>query len=402
MNERLFSGTGRRRLLRLAAYPLAFGLGVAPALAGQTHPAPPSPAAASCRTSIPDLFDQVSPAVVAIDAMSVKLYDPEERADRVSGSGVLIDPSGLILTNSHVVFGRQAISVTLDDGATLQATIVGTDPIYDIALIRIEPPKSVSLPLAHLGDSSTLRVGQEIYAIGNPFGLDQTLTRGVVSAVNRQLGDTWTLTEPLIQTDAAINPGNSGGPIVDGCGSVVGITTASFPEAQSIGFAVPSNLIKQVMPSLISKGKIVRPWLGVEGQIVPSTLEDLLRTPLHDGFLVEAVEPGSPAETAGLSGGHLDLTVNGSPYLVGGDIITSLDDVTVNDADDLEQALGALKVGASLRLTVFRDGKIRRIDVVVTERPFLPGDAATCNEDVLLHGARGSGSRMHRTHRRAF
>ena len=205
-----------------------------------------------------------------------------------------------MLSNSHVVFGRQVITVTLDEGTTLPAKLVGADPIFDIALLRIPTPTQGTLPVARLGDSSTLRVGQEVFAIGNPLGLDQTLTRGIVSAINRRLpGAAWSLTEPLIQTDAAINPGNSGGPLIDSCGSVVGITTTILLEAQSIGFAVPIDLVKSVIPQLLDKGRVVRPWLGVQGQFVAPALKELLRIPLVDGFLVEAVEPGSPAEQQG-------------------------------------------------------------------------------------------------------
>ena len=291
------------------------------------------------------------------------------------GSGVIIDASGLILTNSHVVFGRQVITVTLDDGTSLPAKFIGADPTFDIALIRIPRPTQGSLPVATLGDSSKLRVGEDVYAIGNPLGLDQTLTRGVVSAINRMLpGAEWSLTEPMIQTDAAINPGNSGGPLVDSQGRVVGITTAIQPEAQSIGFAVPVNLIREVIPQLVDKGRMVRPWLGVQGQFVVSALKQLLRVPLVDGFLVEAVEPGSPAEQKGLRGGIFEITIEGQPILLGGDIITQVNGTVIDDAHKLAQILDGLKVGSPLKLTVNRDGKTQSIDLMLAERPVLLWD----------------------------
>ena len=192
--------------------------GFGQAQAGQEAQTPPARQAA-CQESIPDLFTRVSPAVVSISAMSINPWAMDDRTDRVEGSGVIIGASGLVLTNSHVVFGRHVIAVTLDDGTTLPARMVGADPLFDIALLRIPKPGRGTLPVAQLGDSDRVLVGEEVYTIGNPFGLEQTLTRGIVSAVNRVLpGAAWSLTEPLIQTDAAINPGNSGGPLVNRSG----------------------------------------------------------------------------------------------------------------------------------------------------------------------------------------
>jgi S1-C subfamily serine protease len=265
--------------------------------------------------------------------------------------------------------------VTLDDGTTLQAKPVGADPLFDIALIRVPPPSKGTLPTGTLGDSDKLLVGEEVYAIGNPFGLDQTLTRGIVSAVNRLLpGASLSLSEPLIQTDAAINPGSSGGPLVNRCGEVVGITTALLPEAQSIGFAVPSNLIKAVVPALVSTGSVVRPWFGVQGQFVSPSLKELLRVPLVDGFLVEVVEPGSPAANAGVEGGDLDVTISGEGILLGGDIITTVNGVPIGDPEILGRALAKLTVGDKVRMTILRGKETRTIEIVLVQRPLLPGD----------------------------
>jgi S1-C subfamily serine protease len=220
-----------------------------------------------------------------------------------------------------------------------------------------------------------VQVGDEVYAIGNPLGLNQTLTRGVVSAVNRLLpGAAWSLTEPLIQTDAAINPGNSGGPLIDRCGSIIGITTAIMPDAQNLGFAIPANLIREVIPKLIADGRLIRPWLGVQGQFVPPTLKDLLRIPLTDGFLVEAVEPGSPAEKAGLHDGEFELTVGGEPILLGGDIITEMDGTKLDSMDKLQRTIQSLKIGGKIQLSVFRNGKPFKLDVTIVERPTMPWD----------------------------
>ena len=279
--------------------------------------------AASCHASLPDIFARVSPAVVSISATSINPYRLSERVSHISGSGVLIDASGLILTNSHVAFGRQSITVTLDDGTRLPATMVGADPIFDLAVLRIPKPASGTLPTARLGDSDRIRVGDDVFAIGNPLGLDQTLTRGIVSGMNRILPESpFSLQEPLIQTDAPINPGNSGGPLVNRCGEVIGINTAVIADAQNIGFAVPSNLAKATLASLVAHGRVIRPWVGFHGQIVGSDLRDLVKTPLVDGLLIEVIEPGSPAETAGLKGGQLELELDSRAYLLGGDIVT--------------------------------------------------------------------------------
>jgi serine protease Do len=348
--------------------------GAPPAWAGEAAP-PSLPRPGPCQETIPDLYQRVSEAVVSITATSINPYDSFDRMVRQMGSGFLVDPSGLILTNSHVVFGQQIISVTLDDGSELPARIVGADPLLDIALIRVKPPPTGRLPSAKMGDSEHLLVGEDVFAIGNPFGLDQTLTHGLVSAVNRILpGGSWSVREPLIQTDAAINLGNSGGPLVNRCGEVVGINTAILPEAQNIGFAIPIHLVKGVMPSLILDGRVIRPWIGVQGQLVSADLKGLLRAPLADGFLVEVVEPRSPAAGAGVRGGDVDLTISGQPVLIGGDIITEMNGVPMNDNESLGRAIATLKVGEKARLKLFREKETRQVEMLVVERPLLPGD----------------------------
>jgi S1-C subfamily serine protease len=324
---------------------------------------------------VPELYEKVSPSVVSVTAASINPYGTASQIERHAGSGVIVDAAGLILTNAHVVFGRQLLTVTLDDGTTLPARIVGADPVFDIAFLRIPKPRTGTLPVARLGDSDALRVGEEVYAIGNPFGLEQTLTRGIISAVNRVLpGAQWSLKEPLIQTDTAINPGNSGGPLVNQCGEVVGLTTAILPEAQSIGFAVPASLIKAASPDLLQNGRVIRPWVGVQGALVSSALRDLLRAPLAEGLLVEIVEPGSPAAGAGLHGGDLDVVIGGEPLLVGGDVITAIDGTPVGTAKDLTTALSGLRIGERVTLALSRGGETRTLDLVVAERPF-PGEA---------------------------
>ena len=356
-------------------------------LLGGTAPAAPE-ATGPCSLPLPELYERVSPAVVSITSASINPYDVDHQIDRRAGSGMILDPAGLVLTNAHVVAGRPIITVTIDDGRTLPASVIGADPIFDIAFLKITPPPGAPLPTVRLGDSDALRVGEEVFAIGNPFGLEQTLTRGVVSAVNRVLpGPTWSLKEPLIQTDAAINPGNSGGPLVDRCGAVIGLTTAMLTDAQSIGFAIPSSLIAQTAPDLLQNGRVIRPWLGVQGALVSQALRDLLRAPLAAGLLVEVVEPGGPAARAGIRGGDLDLVIGGEPLLVGGEVITAIDGAPVADAASLSAALDRLHVGARARLTLSKDGVSRTVDLPVDERPPSRGEPGSNAFDAPAAGA---------------
>ncbi|PYO56815.1 MAG: serine protease [Candidatus Rokuibacteriota bacterium] len=377
--------TSRRALWPLLLSILLAGAGAAGIARAE------SPRAASCAETLPDIFDRVSPAVVSISATSINPYRLSERVSHIAGSGVLIDASGLILTNAHVAFGRQSITVTLDNGTRLLATLVGADPIFDLAVLRIPKPSGPALPTVALGDSDRTRVGEEVVAIGNPLGLDQTLTRGIVSGMNRVLPETpFSLLEPLIQTDAPINPGNSGGPLLNRCGEVIGINTAVIADAQNIGFAVPSNLVKTTLAALLSHGRVVRPWVGFHGQLVGSELKELLKAPLVDGLLVEVIEPGSPAETAGLQGGRLELELEGRAYLLGGDIITTLNGRALDSLEALTEAMRALRVGADLTLRVFREGSYREVRYTLPERPLLPGDVPG---DRPLAGVISGGSR---------
>jgi S1-C subfamily serine protease len=348
------------------------------------------PVEARCSESIPDLYERVSPAVVFIATTSINPYQLSDRVSRTVGSGVILDRSGLILTNAHVVFDRQSIVVILDDGTDLPAQLVGADPIFDLALIRITPPPDKPLPAVSVGDSDRLRIGEEVLAIGNPLGLDQTLTRGIVSAINRILPMTpFSFQEPLIQTDAAINPGNSGGPLLNRCGEVIGITTAILPEAQNIGFAIPINLAKTALPSLLTQGRIIRPWVGFLGQFVTSTLRLLLRVPLVDGLMIEVIEPGSPAEGAGLRGGQFEIGIGGRSLLLGGDIITAVNGTPVTSSEKLLEVMQGLTVGATIRLTIFREGAYRNVEYPLPERPIQPMDFPSQRSFAPTEGRRG-------------
>ena len=340
------------------------------ALGGCAHAARPG-----CSTDIPTLFDRVSPAVVMISAQSINPYKVQGRVSHIIGSGFIYDSKGLIITNSHVAFGRQALYVTLDDGSVVAAHLLGADPIYDIAVLQIPKPEKGKFTTVPLGDSEHLRVGENVIAIGNPLGLDQTVTRGIVSGVNRILpGTPLSLSEPLIQTDTPINPGNSGGPLLNMCGEVIGMNTAIVPDAQNIGFAIPVNLIKTVLPALIRDGRMIRPWLGFHGSMVGAELRKVLKLPLTDGLLVEVVEPGSPAEIAGMRGGEIEFTLGTISLLLGGDIITRINGVPTTDADKIAPIMRGVKVGDKLKMSVFRDGETREVVYTLPERPLLPGD----------------------------
>jgi S1-C subfamily serine protease len=324
---------------------------------------------------VTSIYERVAPAVVLIHAVSINPYRLTERVEHSVGSGFIIDPEGLVLTNSHVVFGRQSLAVKLNDGTELPAQIIGADPILDIAVLRIPKLEQNALTAVKLGDSDCVRVGDDMLALGSPLGLDLSLTRGIVSAINRVLPPiSFTLRQPLIQVDAPINPGNSGGPLLNHRGEVVGIATAIVPNAQNIGLAIPINLAKEVLPSLILRGRLIRPWLGFHGQFIDHDLQRVLRIPLEIGFLVEVVEPGSPAERVNMRGGKLELTIAGYEYLLGGDIITKLNGAPLTTPENIIAALAELRVGSTVNLTIFRGGEYVDVQYTLPERPLLPGD----------------------------
>jgi serine protease Do len=344
-------------------------------LAITLSPTIPSAAAKpDCTEPIPELFERVSPSVVSISAVAVDPFEVNNRVSFVMGSGFIVSNDGLVLTNSHVVFGHQAITVTLDDGRKVEAKLLGADPIIDLAVLRVPVPRE-GPPRALLGNSDSIRIGEEVVAIGNPLGLEQTLTSGVVSGLNRFLPDSpLSLTPPLIQTDAPINPGNSGGPLFNRCGEVIGITTSMVADAQNIGFAVPINIAKQVLPGLIEQGRVIRPWLGVSGRLISKELMAIINVPVVDGFLVEKVDPGSPAQRAGIREGAVPITIGGEDFVLGGDIITEINGQSLSDPQRFTELVSSLKVGDTVQLTLYREREARKVEFRLLERPVLPGD----------------------------
>ena len=275
---------------------------------------------------------------------------PREEA-RASGSGVLVDPRGYVLTNNHVIENAQDITVRLSDGRKFTAKLVGRDPKTDLAVLKVDAP--ALLPVAELGDSDQLRVGQWAIAIGNPFGLDRTVTVGIVSATARNRVGVATY-ENFIQTDASINPGNSGGPLLNLDGKVIGINTAIVAAGQGIGFSIPINQAKEVMRQLIASGRVVRGWLGIAIQDVTDELAGTFG--VKEGVLVAEVMKGGPAEAAGVRQGDVIVELNGAP---------------IKEVPELQRRVAAVAPGQPVKLKVIRDRKPVTLAVTVSE---MPGD----------------------------
>lgn len=323
-----------------------------------------------------NVYQRVNPAVVYIENL---VSEGGTLVPVGSGSGFVIDTQGRIVTNDHVVEGADALQVTFSDATVAQAEVLGQDPYADLAVIEaVEIPQGLA-PL-EFGDSDTLQVGQRVIAIGNPFGLEGTMTVGIVSALGRTLpaqlaGDTRFSNPEIVQTDAAINPGNSGGPLVDTRGRVIGVNTAirSLTGVNSgIGFAVPVDTVKRVVPHLIEEGSYQYPYLGIESQTGFSLAElaEPLDLPVEEGVLISNVREGTPADEAGLRGGDREVEVMGVPVMAGGDIITAIDGYELSSFDDLIAYLvRETEVGETVVLTIIRDGEEMETPVTLGERP---------------------------------
>jgi len=295
------------------------------------------------------VVDDVGPAVIGVrrTSRSNDLYDG-------AGSGVIISPDGYALTNNHVVRGAGRIEGVLHDGAVVEADVVGADPDTDLALLRLHGKNHRA---AELSDSDALKVGELSIAIGNPLGLQATVTVGVISALRRTLrGEAGRLIEDVIQTDAALNPGNSGGALVDAHGGVVGINTAIIGGAQGICFAVPINTAKLVIPELMREGRVARGWFGIAGQTqeLSRALVRRLGLDVESGVLVVAISNGGPADAAGLRVGDVVLKLDGSPTA---------------SVDAVHKLLARDKIGRKVALDVLRDGLLVKLSLTVTERP---------------------------------
>lgn len=318
-----------------------------------------------------DVFKKVNPAVVNISTTTLSVNFWRQIIPREGqGSGFIIDREGYILTNNHVVANAQKIIVTLSGGKKLSAILVGRDPYSDLAVIKI-PSGSIDV-VAPLGDSDQIRVGQKAIAIGNPFGLSHTLTTGTVSAVNRSIEtQDGVEIDNIIQTDAAINPGNSGGPLLNSNGEVIGINTMIISPSrgyQGLGFAIPINLAKDVAEELITSGRYARPWLGITSVSI-SDFSGIVDFGVENGVLIQEVIPGGPAYQAGLRGGDRYVILGGMRLLLGGDIITSIDNRPLEDNEHLLKILGKAKVGQKIMLEIYRSKRSMSIEVLLTEKP---------------------------------
>jgi S1-C subfamily serine protease len=337
--------------------------------------------------SLTELFKDTEQSVVQVSGT----ITGNDISGATLGSGFVYDKGGHIVTNYHVIAGsgNNDISVTLIDGTTYRATVVGADQYSDLAVLHVEDVPADKLMPLPLGNSSKLLVGQGVVAIGNPFGLSGSMTEGIISGLNRLIpvypgpgpssfsgAEAPAFSIPdVIQTDAAINPGNSGGPLLDMQGEVVGINSAIFSTTggfAGIGFAIPSNTIAKVAPVLIQKGSFQHPWLGVSGTNMTPEIAEAIGLGEPRGFLVIDTAPGGPADSAGVRGGNTPTQLGGTEIKLGGDVILSIDDKAVRKIDDMLGYLQqATEVGQTVRLTVWRDGQIIEIDVTLGARPSL-------------------------------
>ena len=357
---------------------------------------------ASYEGTLETIYQQVDPSVVNIrvvqkqDTQSFSFGNfpdqlfpfsvpnlPDQQTPQYSqglGSGFVWDAEGHIVTNNHVVDGADKVEVTFTDGLTVSAKVIGTDSYSDLAVIQVDAP-SDSLKPVQVGDSNQVKVGQLAVAIGNPFGLEGTMTAGIISAIGRSLsagsstqaGAAYSIPD-VIQTDAPINPGNSGGVLVNALGEVIGVTSAIESPVQAnagIGFAIPSALVQKVIPGLIKDGTFNHPYLGVSGTTMTPELANAMKLDENQkGALIEEITPGGPADKANLHGSDKQVDIEGSTVLVGGDVVTAVNGEPIKSMDDLIAYLfNQTEVGQKVTLTLLRDGKETQVDVTLEARP---------------------------------
>ncbi len=318
-----------------------------------------------------DIYQRVSPAVVHITSRVTEMdffFGPLPREG--TGSGFIVDREGHIVTNNHVIENAESVEVTLVDGTALPARVVGADPVSDLAVLQVQAPPDKLSPV-ELGQSASLKVGQRAIAIGNPFGLDRTLTVGVISSLGRPLElENGSFMYDIVQTDAAINPGNSGGPLLDSYGRVIGVNTAIRSGAENIGFAVPVDTVRRVMPELLAHGRYRHPWAGFVGYSITPSLAEALALPVKQGILVARVSSDGPAAAAGLRGATEEVIVGNSRVLAGGDIVVAVDGRAVVDNQSLARYLELeTRVGQTIVLTILRAGREQTLSFVLVESP---------------------------------
>jgi S1-C subfamily serine protease len=331
-----------------------------------------TPAAAVSREAGGNTVNQIYKA----DADGVAFIESKEAEGVASGSGVVLDDEGHVLTNNHVIEGATEVTVSLEEnGSMYPATVVGTEPNTDLALLKVEAPTSKLHPLK-LGDSSKMEVGDPVVAIGNPYDLKRTVTSGIVSALQREIQAPDGVTiDNVIQTDAAINPGNSGGPLINSAGEVIGINSQIETGGEGsegnvgIGFAIPINTAKEEISSLESGTADEHGYLGISGASITPELAAAFNLPVEEGVLVQQVEEGGPAAAAGIQGATTAATVEGSEFGLGGDIITEVNGEPIADTESLVEKIEDSHAGETVELTVIHEGQTTTVSVQLAERP---------------------------------
>jgi S1-C subfamily serine protease len=395
-----------RGLKRAVPLLIAAGLGGGAALAGaevtgvlddsptvintveSLEPSAPVAFAENRRLSVSDIYERSGPGVVQITTTTVRRIDtdpffnalgfPQQRRQKALGSGFVIDKAGHIATNFHVVEGAETVEVSFSNRDSVKARVVGTDPSTDIAVLEVNVDAGALTPL-DLGDSDRLQVGDSVVAIGNPFGLERSVTAGIVSALHRPLTAPNDFTiDDVIQTDAAINSGNSGGPLIDARGRVVGVNSAiatGNTGAQGnigIGFAVPINTVRDVASQLIERGKVEHAFLGIGVQPVDREVSRLFDLPVRRGLMVVRVYDSSAADKAGLRAGTDEVVVSGESYLLGGDTLVAIDGRELATGEDLRDAISARKPGDKLTIEAYRGSEKRSFEVTLGRQPARP------------------------------
>ena len=319
--------------------------------------------------SLIDIFEKAEPGVVRVNTQGNQTTNETGGV----GSGFVFDKKGHVITNAHVIEGSTKTIVTFLDGRSYNAEIIGIDQYTDIGVIKVNADLKLLNPLS-LGDSSSLQVGEPITAIGNPFGLSGSMTSGIISQMGRLLpSDSGFQIPDVIQTDAAINPGNSGGPLLNMRGEIVGINTAiqsTTGEFTGVGFAIPSQTVAKIVPTLISEGEYNHPWIGISGRDIDPDMANVLGLKDAKGFLIITIVEDSPAEEAGLIGSNKTIEVEGREYSIGGDVIIAVDGIDVRKIDDILIHLQRVKtVGDEMNLEILRDSRTTNVTITLQERP---------------------------------
>jgi S1-C subfamily serine protease len=352
------------------------------------QPSAPVAFAEGRRLSVSDIYERSGPGVVQITTTTVRRVDtdpffnalgfPQQRRQKALGSGFVIDKAGHIVTNFHVVDDAETVEVSFSNRDSVKARVVGTDPSTDLAVLEVNVDAGALTPL-DLGDSDRLRVGDSVVAIGNPFGLERSVTAGIVSALHRPLTAPNDFTiDDVIQTDAAINSGNSGGPLIDARGGVVGVNSAIATGNTGvrgnigIGFAVPINTVRDVASQLIERGKVEHAFLGLGVQAVDTEVSRLFELPVKRGLMVVRVFDSSAADKAGLRAGTNEVVVSGETYLLGGDILVAVDGRQVASGEDLRDVISAKKPGDKLTIEAYRGMEKRSFEVTLGRQPGRP------------------------------